>query len=116
MKKRQLNNSNLKFKLRKLASNGKPYVVWKLNTEQLKQVSAWGYYAEPYLWKIKTRTFPREVRKQSSFLKQIHYSKVSKGKDFIYLVLSKKDWSLISEHDISARPFKYKIYLQKTTA
>ncbi len=111
MKAKQYQLSCLKKQLREKKKNRVKVLEWKLTEEQKEYIeNVLHLKVEPYLYRIRTRTFKNISKLNYSILKDIHYMK-KRGKDFEVRRLSKKDKEILDEYGISYDPVRYKIYL-----
>ena len=114
MKGKQYRLSKLKNQLQERKEYGTKVLYWSLKEDQAEYIRNF-YLVEPYLFTIKTKRIPKQIRMKSSLLKQIHY-KNGQGKKYITLKLKPKDVSVLIENGIGYRIAKYTIYLQKQHA
>lgn len=112
MKNKTYKQSKLKKQLREKKNNGIKVLIWKLTPEKKEFIESLGYYAEPYIYQINTRTFSNIRLIKSRLLKDLHYMN-KRGKRFECRILKKAEKEILDELGIKYRPIKYKIYLSK---
>ena len=91
MKNRDFQFSRTRKQLQQYKSQGKKTVIWKLSYKQIEVLKMMRIKFEPYLYKIKTRTFYNIRSVKSSLLKEIHYKSYQGKNFFLTLFRSKKD-------------------------
>ena len=115
MKGKQYQLSKLKKQLRERKEYGTKVLRWSLKEDQAEYIEMLGYEVQPYLYTIRTKQIPRQVRQTDALLKEIHY-KNKQGKRNITLKLKPKQIKVLERHGIKFRVAKYSIYLQRQLA
>ena len=111
MKTKQYQLSCLKKQLKENKERRVKVLEWKLTKEQKEYIEKVLHLkVEPYLYKIRTRTFKNISELNYNILKDIHYTK-KRGKNFDVRKLSPKEKEILDEYNIYYNPIKYKIYL-----
>jgi len=109
MKTRDYKKNQIMWKLRQKQRDGVKFMVWEL-AASTKEVIEQKYYVEPYLYSIKTRTFPNIRQINSKLLKELHYM-CKRGKQYEVRPLTSNEMELLDARGIKYRIKKYKIYL-----
>lgn len=110
MKRSAYENSKLKHQLLEKKRNGVKEVIWKLNSQQKGFIEeTLNFIVEPYLYKIRTRSF-YNISDKDSLLKDIHY-KNKRGVQECVFKLSSKERKLLDDFEVKYTPYKYKIKL-----
>lgn len=110
MKKGAYENSKLKYQLLEKKRKGVKEVIWKLNSQQKGFIEeTLKFIVEPYLYKIRTKSF-YNISDKDSLLKDIHY-KNKRGVQECVFKLNSKQIELLDEFGVKYKPYKYKIKL-----
>jgi len=110
MKKRAYESSKLKYQLLNKKRNGVKEVIWKLSPSQVEFIQRkFGFYIEPYLYEVKTRTFCN-IKNLDTLLKDLHY-KSKQGKKFTVIKLTRHQKDVLDTLGIKYKPYKYRIKL-----
>ena len=110
MKKRDYENSKMKYQLLRNKKNGVRELIWKLNPDQVEFIEKkFGFSVEPFLYEVNTRKF-HNIKKLEKILKDIHF-KNKQGKRRAVFELSDHDKAVLDEFGVSYKQFKYKIKL-----
>ena len=110
MKNKNYQQAILKKQLRQKKENGVKFLIWQLTPEKKEIIEQFGYYVEPYLYQITTRTFCNLKTLKSNLLKDLHYMN-KRGKRFEVRKLKSKEKKILDDFGIKYKPVKYKIYL-----
>jgi hypothetical protein len=111
MKNKNYQQSKLKKQLREKKNNGVKILKWKLTPEKREAIESFGYYVEPYIYQINTRTFSNIRLIKSRLLKDLHYMN-KRGKRFENRPLKEEEKEVLDEFGIKYRAVKYKIHLK----
>lgn len=111
MKNKNYQQSKLKKQLREKKNNGVRVLIWKLTPEAKELVESFGYYVEPYIYQINTRTFSNIRLIKNRLLKDLHYMN-KRGKHFECRPLRKEEKEVLDEFGIKYKAVKYKIHLE----
>lgn len=111
MRFKQHQMSALKKQLLEKKRRGVKFLVWKLNKDQIEYItSVLHFRVEPYLYKIRTRSFSNIRLLEYNILKDLHYEN-KRGKQFDVRLLKDKDKYILTEYGVRYEPIKHKIYL-----
>ena len=110
MKNKNYRQNKLKKQLREKKNNGVKFLIWELTPEKKEQIESFGYYVEPYLYLINTRTFLNIRNINSNLLKDLHYMN-KRGKRYKVCRLKKGEKEILDSYGIRYKPTKYKIHL-----
>lgn len=110
MKKEDNKLCQLKYKLRELKMRRIRSITWRLTKEEREYIEDLGYRVEPYLYEVRTKTFPNLFEIKNSLIRSIHYS-CKKRKKNVVLRLNRKDMKVLEEYHINFRPVKFEIFL-----
>lgn len=110
MKNKNYRQSKLKKQLREKKYNGVKVLKWTLTPENKKLVESFGYYVEPYIYKINTKNFSNIRSIESRLLKDLHYMN-KRGKRFICRPLNKAEKEVLDDAGVKYIAVKFKIYL-----
>lgn len=110
MNNKNYQQSKLKKQLREKKNNGVKVLKWKLTPENKKMIESFGYYVEPYIYQINTKTFSNIRFIKIKLLKDLHYRN-KQGKRFECRPLKKEEKEVLDELGIKYKVVKYKIHL-----
>jgi len=111
MKNKQNAMSGLKYLLRKRKKEGEKVAILKLNSDQRAYVENLGYEVRPYMFKVQTRTFTWDIRRNDRLLKRIHFAAI-KGFRCLYLKqLTAEDLKVLQDCGLSAYRLKDEVIL-----
>lgn len=111
MKDRYERKNEMRRQFERMRKQGKKFVVWKLNLTQKQDAEEIGCKVEPYIVRIKTRTFYNIKNIKSRLLKDIHFAKMKKNQQYLTRTVKQRELEMLDEYGIKYEVLKYKIFL-----
>lgn len=112
MRNKNYRQLKLKKQLREKKNNGVRVLIWKLTPETKELVESFGYYVEPYIYQITTKSFSNIRLEKNRLLKDLHYMN-KRGKRFECRPLNKEEKEILDKAGIKYIAVKFKIYLNQ---
>ena len=110
MKNKDLQKKKLKSQLYSLHEKKVSQVVLELTEEMNAYVKSF-CPTEPFIHRVRTKIFSKEICKKNQILRDLTYSKKS-GKDTVFIHLKKSERKILDKYGVNYKAVKYTVFIK----